>query len=136
MVHLQTSDYDVISNFHVDSTLLSTTSFKKCNVMLTWLWPCTEINNIYQVNVQQCSIYERVTDKSKYGPVHEILVCYPYIHHHSLTRAFTAHKHKVEDCRDLNFNILSHWTAAHVCVKILCIWPKNSNELAHIWTVK
>ena len=60
LVHtLNTSDYDVINDFCVNLTS-STTLFKKCNVMLTCKgYICREIDNVYPVIMQQCSLYER-----------------------------------------------------------------------------
>ena len=58
LVHyFQTKDYDIIVNFHVDSKTL--TSFKIFNITLPDKDTCCEIENVYQINVQQCSNYER-----------------------------------------------------------------------------
>ena len=50
IILLQTSDNDVFIDFLCESMSL-TTSFKKCNVIMT----CREIANVNQVRVQQCS---------------------------------------------------------------------------------
>ena len=53
-----TSNNDAIIYLCVNFTTL-TTSFKKCNFVMTDKDTCSEIENVYQVDVQKCSLYER-----------------------------------------------------------------------------